>query len=249
MHPVLIEIGPITIYSYGFFVASAFLLALAVSTWQAKKKRLNYSLVPDLGFYLILGAIAGARILYILIRPYYFWEHPLYIIQFWKGGLVFLGGAIGATVVGILYLNYKRQPFWSWADALSPGVAAGQALGRVGCLMAGCCYGKPCSLPWAITFTNPKTLAPSGIPLHPTQIYHSLAGVVTFCSLLYFQRKSRNSGEIFALLLILYGSFRFVIEFFRGDYRGFIWLISTTQYLALGAIIAGFLIFVWKRSQ
>ncbi len=248
MHPILIEIGSITIYSYGFFVAAAFLLGLGVATWQAKIKGLDYSMVPDLGFYLIIGAIVGSRLLYILIHPLYFWEHPLYIIQFWKGGLVFLGGAILATIAAVVYLRYKKQSFWDWADAFSPGIAAGQALGRIGCLMAGCCYGKTCSLPWSIKFTNPNTLAPAGMPLHPTQIYHSLAGIITFSLLLFFRKRLRNSGQLFALLMIFYGIFRVFIEFFRGDYRGIVWIMSTTQLLAMGLIILGIAIFAWKRG-
>lgn len=248
MHPILFEFGSITIYSYGFFVATAFLLGLAIAAWQARIKGLDYSLVPDLGFYLILGAIVGSRLLYILIHPQYFWENPLYIVQFWKGGLVFLGGAIVSTLVALFYLHYKNQSFWSWADAFSPGIAAGQAVGRIGCLMAGCCYGKICSLPWAVTFTDPNTLAPAGIPLHPTQFYHSLAGIITFSLLLYFRKKLKYSGQLFALFLVLYGIFRFAIEFFRGDDRGFIWLMSTTQFLSLGVILLGIVISVWKRS-
>ncbi|MFW6415309.1 MAG: prolipoprotein diacylglyceryl transferase [Thermodesulfobacteriota bacterium] len=248
MHPILIEFGSITIYSYGFFIAAAFLLGLGIAAWQARIKGLDYSLVPDLGFYLIIGAIVGSRLFYILIHPQYFWEHPLYIVQFWKGGLVFLGGAILAAVIGLVYLHHKKQPFWDWADAFSPGIAAGQAVGRIGCLMAGCCYGKTCSLPWALKFTNPDSLAPTGIALHPTQIYHSLAGVITFSLLLFFRKKLQSSGQLFALFMILYGIFRFGIEFFRGDYRGFVWIISTTQLLAMGLILLGIAIFAWKRS-
>ena len=248
MHPILIDFGSFTIYSYGFFVAAAFLLGLAIAAWHAREKGMDYSLVPDLGFYLILGAIVGSRLLYVLIHPQYFLENPLHIIQFWKGGLVFLGGAIVGTIVALVYLNYKNQSFWSWADAFAPGIAAGQAVGRIGCLMAGCCYGEICSLPWAITFTDPNTLAPAGIPLHPTQIYHSLAGIVTFLLLVAFRNKTRISGHLFAMLLVVYGIFRFTIEFFRGDDRGFIWLLSTTQYLSLGIILLGIIIFAYKRS-
>jgi len=249
MHPILLQIGPFTIYSYGFFIAAAILLALAVAIQQADKKGLDARLGPDLGFYLILSAIVGARILYVLIKPEHFWEHPLQIIMFWKGGLVFLGGAVAAVATGAYYLRRKNQPFWPWADAFAPGIALGQGVGRIGCLMAGCCYGKETQLPWAITFTNPLSLAPLHIPLHPTQIYHSLAGFFTFFLLLVSKRWLKGAGQLFGLFLAGYGSLRFLIEFYRGDFRGYLGVFSITQWMALAALAAGVLIIFLRRRS
>lgn len=249
MHPILIQIGPFTIYSYGFFIAAAILLGLAVGIRQAGKKGLDAQLGPDLGFYLILSAIVGARILYVLLKPEHFLTHPLQIIMFWKGGLVFIGGAVAAVATGAFYLRRKGQPFWSWADAFAPGIALGQGVGRIGCLMAGCCYGKETQLPWAITFTNPLSLAPLHIPLHPTQIYHSLAGFFTFILLLVSKRWLKGSGQLFGLFLTAYGALRFVIEFYRGDFRGHLGVFSTTQWMALAALAAGVLIIFLRRRS
>ncbi len=118
MHPILIEFGSITIYSYGFFVAAAFLMGLAIAAWQAKLNGLDYSLVPDLGFYLILGAIVGSRLLYVLIHPEYFWENPLYILQFWKGGLVFLGGVSSRVVLPLGKKGILSTFLLVWARAI-----------------------------------------------------------------------------------------------------------------------------------
>jgi phosphatidylglycerol:prolipoprotein diacylglycerol transferase len=249
MHPILIEIGPFTIYSYGFFIAAAILLALAVGIRQADKKGLDARLGSDLGFYLILGAIVGSRLLYVLLKPEYFLSHPLQIIQFWKGGLVFIGGAIAAIAVGAWYLRRKDQPFWPWTDAFAPGIALGQGVGRIGCFMAGCCYGKETQVPWAVTFTNPLSLAPLHIPLHPTQIYHSLAGFFTFILLLVCGRRLSGSGQLFGLFLAAYGALRFVIEFYRGDFRGHLAMFSITQWMALAALAAGALIILLRRRS
>lgn len=247
MHPVLIRIGPFTIYSYGFFIAAAILLGLAIGMREAKHRGLSHRMVPDLGFYIILSAILGARLLYVLLKPDYFLQHPLDIIQFWKGGLVFIGGAIGAVGAAVVYLRLHREPFWSWADAFAPGIAAGQAIGRIGCLMAGCCYGETCALPWAITFTNPNSLAPLHMELHPTQIYHSLAGILTLVLLYGLKKRLQGSGQLFGVLMVCYGALRFAIEFFRGDFRGHLGPLSVTQWVALGVLILGIALFQMRR--
>lgn len=249
MHPLLIQIGPVKIYSYGFFIAAAFLLGMGLCAHEAKDRGLDHQLVSDLGFYLLLSGIIGARLLYVLINPRYFLAHPLDIFAFWKGGLVFLGGALAAAITTWSYLKIKNQPFWSWTDIMAPGIAAGQAIGRIGCLMAGCCYGRACALPWAITFTNPDSLAPLNIPLHPTEIYHSLAGLLTLVILLATKKRLSGSGQLFGLFLILYSVLRFIIEEFRGDYRGVLGPLSVTQWISIGVCILGMIILIKRHPQ
>jgi phosphatidylglycerol:prolipoprotein diacylglycerol transferase len=247
MNPILIEIGPITIHSYGFFIAMAFLAGILIIIREAKQRGLPHQIVSDLSFYIILSAIVGSRLLYVLLNPGYFLEHPLQILMFWKGGLVFLGGGLAATAVVIWFLRKHEQPFWDWADAIAPGLALGQAIGRIGCLMAGCCYGKQCDLPWAITFSDPNSLAPVHIALHPTQLYHSLAGLLTFIILMLAKRYLPHKGQLMGLLFVLYSIFRFGIEFFRDDYRGDFYMLSVTQVIAIIVFCAG-LIIIKKRS-
>ncbi|MFP4658105.1 MAG: prolipoprotein diacylglyceryl transferase [Desulfonatronovibrionaceae bacterium] len=239
MHPILLEFGPITIHSYGFFIALAFLAGMTWTMREANQRDLPAKYVPDFSFYIILGSIIGARILYVLLNPTYFLKNPLEAVMFWKGGLVFLGGAIVATLLGYLFLRKKNQPVWPWLDALAPGLALGQAIGRLGCVFAGCCYGQTCNLPWAVTFTAPESLAPVHVPLHPTQIYHSLAGLITFALLLVLKKRTTEPGKLMGAFLILYSVFRFNIEFFRGDYRGDLGILSVTQLLAAGIFILG----------
>ncbi len=242
MHPILFKIGPITVYSYGFFIASAFLLALGYVMREGKKIGLDPKMVSDFGFYLIVMGIVGARALYVIMNYKYFLAHPVESFMIWKGGLVFSGGAILGVAWAIFYLKKRGEDIWIWADLIAPGVALGQFIGRFGCLMAGCCYGRYCSLPWAITFKDPNSLAPINIPLHPTQIYHSLAGLVTFFILCILKSKINIKGIIFGIFLMLFGFFRFLIEFYRGDFRPMLGIFSYTQWMALFLICVGLMI-------
>jgi phosphatidylglycerol:prolipoprotein diacylglycerol transferase len=249
MHPILIKIGPITIYTYGFFIASAFLLALGWASFEAKKRRLDHKIVSDLGFYLIISSVIGARLAYVLMNLHYFVAYPFESIMIWKGGLVFSGGAILGVITAVFYLKSKGESVWQWADVFAPAISLGQFVGRFGCLMAGCCYGRYCSMPWAITFKDPNSLAPLNIPLHPTQIYHSLAGLVSFFILCLCKSKVKGSGSLFGLFLMLYGMFRFVIEFFRGDFRPMVGVFSFTQWIALSLVLVGAGIVIFRERS
>ncbi len=248
MHPILLEFGGLRIYSYGVLIAAAFLVAMAFTMWEARRRELPGRLVPDLGFWIIVGALAGSRLLYVLIKPDKFLARPLEVFAVWNGGFVFLGGGLLAGVLGYLFLRRKKQPILRWLDAAAPGIALGQAVGRFGCLMAGCCYGKPApDLPWAVTFTHPQSLAPLFTPLHPTQIYHALAGFATFAILLMVRGRVWAPGRLMGLFLVLYALFRIIIEFFRGDYRGFAGPVSVTQIMALA--FAGLGVYLLTRKS
>ena len=136
----------------------------------------------------------------------------------WEGGLVFYGGILGGILSTIFFLKKYGLPFWKTMDVLAPPLVLAQAIGRIGCFMAGCCYGKTTELPWAVTFNNPNTLAPKGLHLHPTQLYHSIANLTIFCILFFFVRKrKRFNGQVLCMYLFLYPLARFFLEFFRGD--------------------------------
>ena len=259
MFPTIIEIapfvlfgitlGPFALHTYGLFVAAGFLLGIGWSMREARERGLNPDLLSDLGFYIILGAILGARLLYVLINPTYFWNNPMEVFMFWKGGLVFSGGAILATLMGWAFLKVKKQDPWRWMDTLAPGVGLGEAIGRIGCLAAGCCYGDVCDLPWAVTFFHPDSLAPLHVPLHPTQLYHSLAGLACFAATLALKTRLRGTGQLMGVFLVLFGAFRYVIELFRADYRGDLGPLSVTQLIALGAMGLGIFIILHRRRH
>ena len=253
MYPVLLKIGKFSIHTYGFFVALGFLTAILFAKHEAKRKGMDYEKIMDLCFYILLAAIIGSRLLYIAINLGMFLSDPLEIFKIWNGGLVFYGGFIAALITLIVYLKKQKMPLWKTADIMAPSLALGHCIGRIGCFFAGCCYGKPCDLPWAVTFTNPATLAPVGIPLHPTQLYSSASNLIIFGMLLLFRRYQKFEGQLLLVYIFLYGIFRSIIETFRGDFRGNIFgeMFSLSQVIgcttATVALVA--IVIISKRAR
>jgi phosphatidylglycerol---prolipoprotein diacylglyceryl transferase len=240
MHPDLFSIGPFTIHAYGLLVAMGFVTGILVTVRLGKNQAFSTQQVMDMAFIMILWAIVGSRLLYILINLPYYTAHPIDILKIWQGGLVFSGGLIAVASAMALYLRRHHISFWAAGDLWAPALAVGQAIGRIGCFMAGCCYGKPTDLPWGVIFTNPQSLAPRNIPLHPTQIYSSLAGFSIFFILLALYGRRKFQGQVFLWYLILHSTARLFVERFRGDGRGLIpgTEMTLTQLVAVGILIA-----------
>lgn len=253
MHPILFKIGSLPIHTYGVLLAAAFFLALALAVREAKKEGIPPEKIADLGLYLLISAIVGSRILFILTDLHYYIEHPLRIFKLWEGGLVFFGGLILAIPVGIYYIKKNDLPLWKVADINAPSIAIAQAVGRLGCFSAGCCYGKPADIPWAVTFRDPDSLARLDIPLHPTQLYESSGTFLIFLFLIFMRKKKSFDGQLFWLYVLLYSIVRFFIEFFRGDeIRGmpFGSPLSTSQGIGiLLAILAIYMLHRLSRTQ
>ncbi|OGW06363.1 MAG: prolipoprotein diacylglyceryl transferase, partial [Nitrospinae bacterium RIFCSPLOWO2_01_FULL_39_10] len=184
MHPILFKIGPITIYTYGVLIATAFFLGLALAARQARVEGEDPQKIMDLSFYILISAIVGSRLLYIVVEYKEYISNPLRIFKVWEGGLVFYGGFIMAMAVVIIYIRKHEMNLWKVGDILAPSVAIGQGVGRLGCFFAGCCYGRETDVPWAFIFKDPNTLAPMDVHLHPTQLYDSANGFIIFVILL-----------------------------------------------------------------
>ena len=253
MHPILFRIGPLSIKSWGTMFVLGFLLALYLAMRRARKVGIAPENILNLSFLLLVAGLVGARILEILVNFAYYWRNPQEIFFISQGGLVFYGGFILALLVGIWYLRRKKLPVWKVLDIIAPFTILAYAVARWGCFLAGCCYGKPTSLPWGVTFRDPLSLVPlemRGIPLHPTQIYHSLEGFLIFSILLIVYPRRRFDGEIFWLLVVLYSITRFLLEFLRGDVaRGFIFVFSTSQFISLLMIPVAVLMLWWLHRQ
>ncbi len=245
LHPILFQIGPISIYSYGASIAAAFLAGITFASWSGKKEGLDPQKIVDLCFYILIAAIVGSRLLYIVVNYQHYLKNPLDVLKIWQGGLVFYGGLICAVAVAIRYLKKNQLPLWPMADVLAPALALGQCIGRWGCFFAGCCYGKPTELPWGIVFANESSLAPLHQALHPTQIYSSLNGLIIFFLLLAIRKIRKFHGQVFCSYLLLYSVGRFIIEFFRGDERGFAVeeVLSTSQFIGIFLFVTGILLF------
>ena len=238
MYPELFSIGPITVYSYGVLLAASYLLGLRLAMWRAKKWGLDANRVLDLGIYIIIAALVGAKLL-LLITDYEQFRGSLTdLLSLARSGGVFYGGLILAIAVAFWYIAKHRLPFWTTCDVFAPGIALGHVTGRLGCLAAGCCYGRPTDVPWAIVFTNPLAAAnvgtPLGIPLHPTQLYEAGAELLILVVLLGTERKGKQfAGRTFWAYIFLYAVSRFIIEMYRGDPRGEVLGFSTSQFISL----------------
>jgi len=252
MFPILIKIGPITIHTYGVFIAIGFLTGLVLAVRQAKKQGIPAEKIVDLGFYMLIAAVVGSRLFFIITNAGFYFKNPLAIFKIWEGGLVFYGGVIFAIPTAIWYMRKKGLDIWNTADIFAPSLAIGHAIGRLGCFSAGCCYGVQAGdHPFAVIFKDPECLAPRGIPLHPTQLYESAGEFFNFIVLIVLRRHRSFKGQLFWTYLLLYSVLRFIIEFFRGDeIRGFLFgNISVSQGIsALIFIIAVAGIMVFRKK-
>jgi phosphatidylglycerol:prolipoprotein diacylglycerol transferase len=255
MYPRLFEAGPITVYTYGVLLAAAYLLGLQLARVRARARGLDANRVLDLGIYIIIAALIGAKLLLLVTDFRTFSSNPRELLTLARSGGVFYGGLILAVVVALVYIRKIGLPLWTTCDVFAPGIAVGHVVGRFGCLFAGCCYGKPTTLPWGITFTDPFAAAnvgtPLGVPLHPTQIYEAGAEAIILGILLATERKGRPyPGRTFWLYMLLYAISRFIIEFFRGDDRGAVGMFSTSQFISilLAPLAVVMLVYLARRT-
>jgi len=238
MHPILFEIGSWPVYSYGVLLAAAYLAGLQLAVVRARRVGIDGTRVMDLGIYLIIAALVGAKLMLVAVDFDYFRNQPREMLSLVRAGGVFYGGLILSTVVGLLLVRRYKLPVWRVADVYAPGIALGHVIGRLGCLMAGCCFGRTTSVPWAITFTSPAAAAnagtPLGEPLHPTQLYDAGAELAILIFLLVFERRGRPfAGRTFWLYMLLYAVSRFIVEIYRGDNRGMLAGMSTSQFVSV----------------
>ena len=243
MYPKLIDIGPIPIHTYGLLLATALLVSISVAAALAESDGLSRKKTWDLGFIIIIGAIIGAKVLLVITSFDYYMADlsRLFSLDFLRAGGVYYGGLLGAMAGAYLFTRANPDmPFLIIADAAAVTIPLGQAIGRLGCFSAGCDYGTPSNLPWAVTFTSEYAREIVGVPLnvslHPYQLYESFSAFGLFLLLLFLFKRRSFPGQILLLYLASYGVLRFFLEFFRGDVgRGFVFdgLLSTSQFISL----------------
>jgi phosphatidylglycerol:prolipoprotein diacylglycerol transferase len=258
MFPILFKLGWLTLHTYGFLLSTAYVVGLYTASRFAKKQGLGTDQVIDLGLIVAFSALIGAKVFLIFEDWTYYTTHPreIFSMSTLHAGGVFYGGFLFAVAAAIIYLVRKHIPVLPVTDAFAPGVVLGHAIGRLGCFSAGCCWGKPTHLPWAVTFTNPYSRDLVGVPLHialhPTQLYEAAANLCIFLFLAWRFTHKKFDGQIFSLYLLSYGAWRFVVEFLRAHEESelmFGGAISDSQCIALACIAIGLVLYFSRRRK
>ena len=255
MFPRIFHIGSFSLPTYGLLVSLGVLIGLWISVRNSERQGINGEHAWNFGILVVLSGIVGAKILYIVNDWGYYTAHPREIFSFGtlQAGGVFSGGLIAAFVTAAWYIRKNRMPALATCDAFAPGLALGHAIGRLGCFAAGCCYGKPTTHFWGVTFKNPLAQAwvgtPLGVPLEPTQLFESAVELANFFILMWMLRRKKFDGQVFGAYLFLYGVARYFLEFIRDDPgRGSVFggAMTGTQLISIGLVITGGLIW-WVR--
>jgi len=248
MHPILFKLGPITIYTYGVMVAIGIFFGSWILVKLSERENIPKEDVVDAAFWSTVAGFLGARIFFFIYNPEYL--HPWYrILYVWEGGLVWYGGVLFGALTALYFVWKRKIPIWKFADVVSIPISVGLGFGRIGCTMAGCCYGKVCHSPLAIVFKDPHSAAPLNVPLCPTQPVSSAANFLIALILYSTYRKKSFDGQVFSLYLILYGVFRFLIEFFRATPKEIFGTLSNNQVISIIMVIAGILVFIYRKRR
>lgn len=255
MHPYLFTVAGIKIATYGVFVALAYAAGVYYLLRRVKEMRIPVETFWNLVTAIFIGAIAGGKILYVLVfwtgYGATFFERLANVAVDFRRGFIFYGGLVGGLSAGYWYTRRRGISFWKTADFAAPALALGHSIGRIGCFMAGCCFGRPASVPWAVTFKDPQCLV-SGeylyFPLHPAQLYESMGSLVLFAFLHYLLKISLAKRWKSGIVMLCYGAgyaaVRFLVEFYRGDERGgFILGLSQGQVISTLSVIACFVLY------
>src|SRR4029077_7192613 len=242
MYPIIFHIRNYPSNTYGVFLALAFLGAIFVTVKLAVRDGLPRERIYDLCLWLLVSSLVGSKLLMFFTEPEYR-DHPLQLISldFLRSGGVFYGGLIGAVLTGYFLMKRYKLPWWKTADACAPGIAIGNFFGRQGCFAAGCCWGKPTSLPWGVKFSelgHEITGVPTDAYLHPTQLYESFAMLLVFFFLLWLHKHRRFNGQVILFYALLYSVIRCAIEFLRDDPRGDLFGLTTLTGLSTSQLIS-----------
>jgi len=247
MYNDLFQIGPITVHSYGALIGIGILAAFMTAMYRARRLGLDADFVFDVGFYSGIIGIISTRLMYYIVELPQIIKEPSMLWDFGYGYVVY-GGIIGGVLTGLIYCKKKRKSFMDYFDLVMPSIALAQAFGRLGCFMAGCCYGRRTDSFIGIAFQHSE-MAPNGVKLIPTQLISSAGDLLNYLILIWFAKRSKKSGQVGAMYLILYSIGRFFVETLRDDYRGSIGIFSTSQLISMGTIVIGIILFNIGKSK
>lgn len=243
MYPEIFKIGNFPIHTYGVFLALGMMLGLYAAARLGSRDGLSRDRIYDLGLWTLIGALVGSKLLMFVVDDHV----EIFSLDFLRSGGVYYGGFLGGLLTVVLLTIYYKMPFWKVGDAFAPGVALGQFFGRQGCFSAGCCWGKETHLPWGVHFTE-KGHEFTGVPvygpdgsdlyLHPTQLYESFFMLLVFAFLFYLHKRKKFDGQVLIAYGVIYGIWRFAVEFVRDDPRGSLFGLNGVLGLSTSQIIS-----------
>ena len=241
MHPIICQIGPFPVYSFGLMLATAVFLCTFLLQKEAQKKGFDPNVIVDFVFWIVVSGIIGSRLFYIALNLSYFMDNPSEIIMLQRGGLAWQGGLVFGVLAALFFIKRKKLPLKEIADLSAPYLALGQAIGRIGCFLNGCCYGKEVS--WGIYFPVHHAR------LYPTQLFDSLGLFLIFLFLKKYQALQKNSGETFVLYLLSASLLRFFVEFFRADHTILILNLSIFQIVSMIIIVLAIYAYLFPKGR
>lgn len=245
MYPILFHIGSFAVHSYGIVLMLAFMVSIYIAYRTAERRtaqdpswRITPENVLDLGIWLVVAGLVGARVMFVALDWQMYAGHPTDMFRVWQGGLSFHGGFFGGLIALSIFCVRNRIPVLSMADLYAPGCMLGYAVGRVGCFLNGCCYGAPTTMPWGIRFHDDGVLTP---PSQPTQLYSVILGLLSFALLLHLQKRQAFRGQLSCWFFILAGAERFIMEIWRANVTSTVVALGMTdvQLLCLSFITLG----------
>ncbi len=252
----------LSIYGFGAMLVLAFVSATWLGCWRARREHLDPDVIADMAIWVCLFGMVGARLFYC----YEYWGHDIKslwdVVQYWKGGIVFYGGIVGGAIAFFVYRRLRPFPLRPYMDVIAPSIAVGTFFGRLGCFLNGCCYGDTCRLPWAVSFPAPSPPwlhhralgmipqnASYSLPVHPTQIYASIDGLVLLLLLTAYFPLRRRDGEVIALAMVAYPITRFLIEFLRNDEAAFFAGLTISQNISVVLFACALAFWAWILRQ
>ena len=245
----LLTIGPFTVYGYGLMIAIGIVAGCLTAEYRARKQGLDSEQIFPMVLWCLVGGFLCAKLLFGITEWKSIIQDPGFMMETLRSGFVVFGGIIGGILTGFLYCRIRKRVFFKYADVILPSVALAQGFGRIGCFLAGCCYGKETESVFSVIFQNSE-YAPNHVALIPTQLYSGGLDFLHFLLLLLIARNKKEDGQVTACYLIFYSIGRFVIEFFRGDIiRGSVGILSTSQFISIFTGIAGIVLLILIRKK
>lgn len=248
MFPELLKIGTFSIKGYGLMISLGIIAAILLARYRGRKRGMNIDVILDIAIYGVIGGVIGGKLLYILTELPYIIKNPVVLKDMLTGGFVLYGSIIGGALGAYIFLRTKKMSFIKYFDLLAPSIALAQGFGRIGCFLAGCCYGKPTDGPFGVVFKD-SPFALNDIRIHPTQIYSSIGDFAIAGLLILFASKQRKDGQVGGLYMILYSIGRFFIEFLRDDPRGNVGIFSTSQFICIFILIGGIILYILEKIK